>query len=280
MIPAPFRSLRVLRVLNTPAVGLALAAVTSAAFAGVLENSELMVLGTGLPTLILGMVWVLVLRWPKTVGTSTFRWGWLASVPLAVLNAALACGSMMAFEAARNGSPFVERFLLGALLGGTFGIICWLPALVVTLLCFGLPIASAHRDAEKGLAGEERGERTVGLACVVMSLAAFVVSASVHPSHNSGLWISRTLAALGLVTGGVAAILASAREARRRRFVADAGAGKIPGYRVDDTDEGQVLVRVVSHGAGYRVADFEEEVFELDAAGEATRPRVLAGPRA
>jgi hypothetical protein len=280
MIPAPFRSLRVLRVLNAPAVGLALAAVTSAAFAGVLEDSVLFAMGTGFPTLVLGMVWVLLLRWPKTVGRTTFRWGWLASVPLAALNAALACGSMMAFEATRNAAPFVERFFWGALIGGTFGVICWLPALVVTLLCFGLPIASAHRDAEKGLAGEERGERTVGLACAAMSLAAIAVAAAVHPSHASGLWVSRTLAAMGLVTGGAAAILAAAREARRKRFVAEAGAGKIPGYRVDDTDEGQVLVRVVSHGAGYRVADFEEEVYELDAAGEATRPRVLEPPRA
>ena len=34
-------------------------------------------------------------------------------------------------------------------------------------------------------------------------------------------------------------------------------------------------MRVVSQGEGYRVADFEEELFELDAQGEATRPRQL-----
>jgi hypothetical protein len=34
-----------------------------------------------------------------------------------------------------------------------------------------------------------------------------------------------------------------------------------------------VLVRIVSEGKGYRVADFEEEVFELDAEGEAMRPK-------
>ena len=34
-----------------------------------------------------------------------------------------------------------------------------------------------------------------------------------------------------------------------------------------------MLVRIVAQGKGYRVADFEEEVFDLDAEGEAKRPR-------
>ena len=48
----------------------------------------------------------------------------------------------------------------------------------------------------------------------------------------------------------------------------------VKGYRVDTTDEGKVLVRIAAQGKGYRVADFEEEeVFELDAQGEALRPK-------
>jgi len=61
--------------------------------------------------------------------------------------------------------------------------------------------------------------------------------------------------------------------------VADAEAGKISGYRIEPTEDGKVLVRVVWQGEGYRVRDFEEEVFELGAEGEATRPKVLAGVR-
>ncbi len=81
------------------------------------------------------------------------------------------------------------------------------------------------------------------------------------------------LGLLGLLAGASSTGLALAREARRRTFVADAEAGKVPGYRIEPTAEGKVLVRIVAQGKGYRVADFEEEVFELDAEGEAMRPK-------
>jgi hypothetical protein len=213
------------------------------------------------------------------VGNSSFRWGWAASAPLAIVNASIASGLLFVFD---GGHPNAGRFLLGAILGATAGAIVWIPALVVTLVCFGIPIASAQRLAKRGLAGEERGEWMVGMACVAMSLLGLLLSfvARVPPwDHEPGLWISRAFAMLGIFGGGAATLLARAREARRRRFVADAEAGKTPGYRVDATDEGKVLVRIVSQGEGYRVADFEEELFELDAEGAATRPKHLERAR-
>jgi hypothetical protein len=95
----------------------------------------------------------------------------------------------------------------------------------------------------------------------------------VGPHHEH--CVPRALALFGALLGGSAAALALAREARRRRFVADAEAGKVAGYRVDPTDEGKVLIRVIAQGKGYRVADFEEDIFELDAEGEATKPKQL-----
>ena len=47
--------------------------------------------------------------------------------------------------------------------------------------------------------------------------------------------------------------------------------GAVAGYRVDAAPEGKVLVRVKSMGEGYRVANFEEEIYTLDEAGEARR---------
>ena len=90
------------------------------------------------------------------------------------------------------------------------------------------------------------------------------------------VWIARTEAILGLLAGATSTILASARASRRRAFVADAEAGKAPGYRIKATREGKVLVRIVPQGKSYRVADFEEEVFDLDAKGEAKRPRLVS----
>jgi hypothetical protein len=167
------------------------------------------------------------------------------------------------------------KFMLAALLGATFGAIVWIPALLVTLALFGLPIASAQRLAKKGLAGEERGELIVGLVCAVISLVGLVISfdGAHFPGLGPLLEAPRLFSLLGLVAGLATTIIAQARAARRRAFVTRAEAGNAPGYRIDTTDEGKVLVRIVAQGKGYRVADFEEEVFELDAEGEATRPK-------
>jgi hypothetical protein len=275
VIPAPFRSLRALRVLNVAAVGLSLAAVVAATLTIVMRATGFMAAITGIPTLVLGLVWAAVLRSPRTVGSSTFRWGWAASVPLAILNAALACGLMVGFEGSHS-ADHLERFLWGGFMGATVGALVWVPALAGTLLCFGAPIAWAQKLAHKGLAGEERGEWVVGLVCTAMSTLG-ILAATLNPASGAekaqALILALSLG--GMLTGGSAAGLAGAREARRRRFVAEAEDGKVAGYRVDETDEGKVLVRVVAQGKGYRVADFEEEVFELDAAGEATRPKTM-----
>lgn len=276
MIPTSFQTLRALRVLNIGAVGLALAGVVGAVIAVIFHEGHFVSAlsgGDAAPTLLCGIVWAWLLRRPETVGKTSIRWGWVASIPLAMANAGLTLAVILLPTAHLDPGKFVLAILLGA----TVGAIVWIPALLATLVCFGLPIASAQRLAKKGLAGEERGEWIVGLVCAVMSLVGLVISfeGAHKPGLDGGAWIQipRLLALLGLVTGLVTTGLASARAARRRTFVADAGAGKIPGYRIDTTDEGKVLVRIVAQGKGYRVADFEEEVFELDAEGEATRPK-------
>jgi hypothetical protein len=266
-------------VLNVAAVGLSLAAVVSAGFNGVVPGpNHVIAMATGVPTLILGMVWAWLLRIPGTVGNTGVRSGWAASVPLAMFNASIAAGVALAFE---RSMPSVAGLFGGMLLGATLGAIVWIPALVATLVCFGLPIAWAQRLAKKGLAGEERGEWIVGLVCVVMGIAGLLLSVTWPGvlSAHAGTWMTRAFGLLGALAGASSAGIALARERRRRRFVAGAEAGEIAGYRVDATEEGKVLVRVVSQGEGYRVADFEEEVFELDAAGEATRPKEMRRAR-
>lgn len=274
MIPTAFQSRRVLKWLNVGGVGCALAAIFSAFFALTFGGSAgTTAIVTGLPTWILGTAWALLLRWPKTVGKTTFRWGWVASAPLAALNAAIAAGMLFSSK----GSSSSGEFAVGMLLGATVGAIVWIPSLIATLLGFGAPIAYAQRLAKKGLAGEERGEWIVGLVCLATSLAGLAMSvfASHKPwdTHPEGIFFTIALAAAGMFAGSTSAALALLREARRRKFVADAEAGKVKGYRVDPTDEGKVLVRIQSHGEGYRVADFEEELYELDAQGEATQPK-------
>ncbi|HQY62164.1 MAG: hypothetical protein IPF92_11680 [Myxococcales bacterium] len=291
-VPKPFQSLRALRNLNVAAVGLALATVTAGIFGLIVADSGqfgLSTFVTGLPTLLIGSLWAAVLRWRKTVGRSSFRWGWLSSVPLAMTNAGLAAAILLGWSQGEIGGAAV-----GFALGCTFGAIAWLPAMMATLVAFGLPIAWSQALARKGLAGEERGEWIVGLACVALSLFGLVLALSGgHVSagadhvlpHWEGIlepWGRRLLlamAGLGTATGLASTLLARRREAARRRFVAEAEEGQVPGYRVDASPEGKVLVRVTSHGEGYRVSDFREEVFALDEEGQATRALALAPPR-
>lgn len=270
MIPTSFQTPRALAGLNIAAVGLSLASVVTPVLGMIIPGGFQGVLA-GVPTLLCGVLWAWLLRRPETVARSSVRWGWLASVPLAMLNAGLSAGILM-----MDHSPSPTRFFWGLIVGATFGAIIWIPSLLLTLLCFGVPIAQAQRLAKKGLAGAERGEWIVGLACVVMSAVGLLLSFTLPRIGETANAAACVLAALGLLTGGSSTALAWLREVRRRAFVADAEAGNLKGYRVDTTDEGKVLVRIAPQGKGYRVADFEEEVFELDAEGEAVRPRSLA----
>ncbi len=276
MIPPAFQTPRALKVLNIGAVGFALASVVAPLLGTFPKGTGLMGIAGGVPTLLIGMLWAWLLRQPQTVGKSTIRRGWVASIPLAMLNAALTAGLLVMSGSSSNG---LEKFVTGLLVGSTFGAIIWIPALLATLLCFGVPIARAQQLAMKGLAGEERGEWIVGLTCLVISLVGLVIS-SESLSHeeiisDAALWIPRVFGLLGVLTSVASTVLAGARAARRRTFVADAEAGKLKGYRVDVTNEGKVLVQIAAQGKGYRVADFEKEVFELDEEGEAVRPKYL-----
>ena len=272
--PAFLRSLRALRTLNVVALGASLAAATGAVFMGLFENPSFGLVA-GLPTFLYGMAWGVLLRMRGTVGKSRVRWGWVASIPLAMANGSFAGALALSLESQRD---FLQSFMGGGLLGATFGAIFWVPGLLATLAVFGIPVARAQRLAERGLAGEERGERIVGAASAVLALAAVLLATVFPPSRyvsslsgELGPLLTYALGALGLLTGGAAAIAAHHRGARRRRFVEEVEAGKHAAFRVDPTAEGKVLVRVTTQGEGYRVADVEEEVLALDEAGEALR---------
>lgn len=272
VIPAPFQSRRALAALSVGAVGVSMAAITAAGF-GLLFRTSVIALAAGGSTLVVGTFWAALLRRPETMGKSRLRWGWVASVPLAMLNAAITSAFLVG-----SNHPSVGSLLGGAIAGATFGAVFWIPALMFVLACFGLPIARAQWLARKGLAGEERGDAIVGLACVATSVLAMLLAR--EGRHDAlagqiGLWVTRAFGLLGSIAGASSVALARSREARRRAFVAAAEAGEVPGFRVDPTAEGKVLVRIVDQGEGYRVADYEQAIFELDPEGEATRAKRL-----
>jgi len=280
-IPEAFQSRHAIRRLNIAAVGLALGCVSGAVlghitFGNVGYSAAAFIIGVS--TLCIGSFWAAFFRPQGTAiaGRRRFRIGWGTSVVLAILNAQVSCFFVMADRWREPTSHVLVRALLFA---PTAGVFLWLPALLLTFLCFGAPIVRAQVLAEKGLAGEEQGERIVGIASFVMAAMGLFLSYQM-PSSSLLAPLSpiRIIGYLGMLTGGMAAYAAFVREARRRTFVREVEAGNVAGFRVDPSPEGKVLVRVSSLGEGYRVADYREELVDLDASGEAKRARYCELP--
>ncbi len=174
--------------------------------------------------------------------------------------------------------------------GATFGVIVWGPALVVTLVLFGLPLYDAQLAADQGLASEDRGERLVGavagavaaLALVALPFAANAVASRPPIDRGEGSvefpaplpvgWLA-TIAACGLGAGLAAVVYATRRERARRRFVVGVERGAESGYQIDSQPDGAALLVRVSgtEGGCYRAARFKEPVVELGRQGDAKR---------
>jgi len=256
VIPVVFRTPRSLCALNVGAVGLAIAAMTTAAFTlGDPEHGNWAII-VGIPSLLVGTLWATMLRRRETIGPKRIPVGWVLSVPLAAFNGSLACAMLFTMQ-----EPRLFSFIGGAILGATFGVLLWAPGLLLVLMVFGVPIAHARHLAQRGLASEDRGERFVGLACAVIAVTTLAVSHASLP-----------FAVLAAASGIAAAWIALRREARRRRFVARVEADEVPGFRVDWRTSGKMLVRVEPHVETYRIAPQpDEELIELDADGRAMR---------
>lgn len=273
-LPNAFRAPRALRNLNVAAVGFSLAACAGVVFAGILgptfshggpypafaEHWVTPGVASGISTLAFGLVWARVVR----IRAGKFPIGWLAAVPLAALNAGTALGLVMSGEGSGGG----EAFFGGLVLGATFGAIFWIPALVVTLVCFGLPLHLAQKAADEGLGSEDRGERTVGVVAACFALGALLLITGVARPLPEAIVLT-SLAVAGHLTGAASAIYATIRERKRRLFLGSVVMGTEEGYRV--TDGSTLLVRVTRTPEIYRGADLEEPIVELDGTGDVRR---------
>jgi hypothetical protein len=247
-LPHPaFRARRSAAALNIVAVGTALAACTAAAFRMMWSHD--VVPYAAISTFVMGTIWAAAVR--ATGRKAGIRIGWLMSPVLACMNAMVCVGLMLLGEGRPTSFLSIGLVVIG---GGLIGAIIWIPALVLTMLFFGLPIAHAQRLASRGLAGVDRGEIIVGLVSAVLSLVVFVAS---PPS------IDMVLALAAIACGMTAAVVATMRERARRAFVRQVEAGAVAHFRVDPSAHGKVLVRVTSNGMAYRVSDFVEEVAKL-----------------
>jgi hypothetical protein len=249
MTPGWLRSSRALAILSTIGVAMSLAGAAASIITRALGQPFFADLKhpswpIAVPTFVLGTAWVACLRWRSFVGGSRLRIGWVLSVPLAAMNAGVACSIVAAGSA-------LSTFVLGVLVGA----IVWVPALLATLVCFGGPIAWAQNAAARGLVGEERGEAVVGLATVVVGLLGTVV-------YTDRFALSVSI--FGLCLGITTALSALVRDRRRARFVSAVAAGEVHGFRVESSRRGRVLIRLSTNGNVYRVGSIDEEVFEIE----------------
>jgi hypothetical protein len=236
---------------------------------------------TAVPTLIAGTAWAALLRTRRTLQTFPIRVGWVASLPLAILNGSV-IGVLVrgtgSFQG--HGAWSFEVAVEDCISAAAGGAVVSALALILTLLCFGVPIAWSQKLANKGLVGAEQGEAAVGLVSTLVATAALwvITQLDVH-GHGTrlgepfarlygvgvaGYAFLWTLSGLGAVSGVLATVLSLGRQHRRKRFVTDVVAGKVAGYRIKESNEGKVLMRVASMGEGYRKTDFEEELYALD----------------
>ena len=242
-----FRERRNAAALNVLAVGASLAACTGSAFRLLWAQTATY---AALSTVVIGTLWAAMIR--MRAKRNGFPVGWLMSPVFACVNAMLCMALIIASEG--HGGNYFESAGVIVLGGGLIGAIIWIPALVLTLLLFGLPIAQAQRIAARGLAGADRGEVIVGLVSAVLALLPLVGS---PPS------IETVLALVAIACGLGATILGLLRERARRAFVRRVEAGEVASFRVEPSPEGKVLVRVTTAGMAYRVSDFVEEIARL-----------------
>jgi hypothetical protein len=214
--------------------------------------------------LLCGCSWAALLDGGKTRRAVVGRW--LASVPLAMTNGALTLGSLFGLEQARSFEGSAQAFFVGGLVGATAGVVVWGPALILTLLFLGLPIGVASAMAKEGLAGEDRGDAIVGLTCGALGLFTLLPLGTTRAPLPAEVWTQSAAAVLACLLAGAVVAAAIVRRAKRRALLRDVASGRRCDYRVATTPEGRRLARVQA-GAGYRVADVEEPICQLDEAG-------------
>jgi hypothetical protein len=304
MIPRAFNSGRALQALNVVGVGVSLAAIGTTTLLALLFHTSRpteFVLAALPPTFVLGALWAALFRRRQIPWLRRVRLAWLAAIPFACLNAILTDIGLEVWSPSvhlslADGS--VMRLAFSVLGIASIGAIFWGPACLVTLLFFGVPLFWAERAAEKGMTGSDRGEFIVGLCAMAMSAVSFALVQALGPSWFAQAYAPDAMAdvlaanqvmslwsALGMALGCTSALLAAIRLSQRRAFVTRVEAGAVAGYRIAETDDGKVLLRILEQTeVSYRVAaapqqETEEPLFELGSSGESLRAFHVREPK-
>ncbi len=195
---------------------------------------------------------VFALLWARMLRVRASWVGWAACVPIAALNAGVALFLC---------SPSMGSLVLGA----TVGAFIWVPALILTLLFFGLPLHFARAAADRGMSSEDRGECVVGVVAAVLAAIAFAFD--LQDTGGEAIVVG-AFAGVAMATGLSSAFVSLWRERQRGQFLAQVRSGHDTEFRIEETAQSAVVVRVAQVGHAYRSSEIAEPVLELDAAGD------------
>lgn len=265
-----FRSNRHLARVNAIGASLALAAATSSVL-GFFDARRNWVVFSGL---ISGLTTLPVAYWYVRRMQRDGSVPVLRSIGAAASNAGLAL-VLVSLSRGRD----IDLGLITFMLGAVAGVTVWGPALLLTRLILGVPLAYAHRRAQVGLAAAESAQRLVALVVVGLALAALSLTPSLwglprRAELDNALLFMQVSAGLALLLGAVVVGWTTWAEHHRSAMVARAAAGTLEGYRLHEGGQARVLIQVSTFGEGYREGTVEEPVCELDAEGRVTRVSV------
>lgn len=251
-IPTALRPLPALRSLTATAIGLSMAAPTTALFGEGFAHAD--PTGTTLATLLCGALWAwLVLPDPRQ-GRAPKLTSFAVAIPLAILNASLSAASLFAKDgvAGHHLGDLASSLVGGALAGATFGVVYWVPGLVLTLLWFGLPLRAARAWARRGLDDAEAGLGLVAIAAAFPALGTVLVA--------KGTAAAALVGVVGTALTATLLALLVARRVRRAGYLRAVARGRVPGVRLEHTRTATQLVAHRELPEPYRANAAPDEV--------------------
>lgn len=263
--------------LNHAAIALSLAACTGAALSSMFAEPDHLFdteapVGTvcAATTALFAYIWARLLRAKRFSGHAPM---WILSIPFAAANAGCAAATLVALTAPRVDVLGVLGVALAAVIAGFF---IWLPALVLTLVLYGVPIALAVSKAIKGVGGADRGERTLGLLTSLYATGALVFL-GLQPHRTLDEIAVSLLAVLSVLVGSTATVISHRRVAHRVRALDAIREGSVEGYRVTEGLDGRrILVHESAQTNAYRDTQRVSEIAELDEHGDVRGASIAA----
>jgi hypothetical protein len=283
------RPSRTLGYLNTVVVAMALAASTTALVLVVygrhldkfdtLDRLGPTFATCWVSTLLCGLIWGQVVR--QWHWNGYLRWG--LCVPLAAVSSGI-CAAIYTisnysyYEKKYNSAYLSHQYhdldvLSNMLWVMSVGSIVWVPAVLATLLVFGLPLRQVERAHAVGLFNVDRAEYKLGLVAALSSLVASTVHLTflVAFPMNWTTVVFGSLSVFGSGLGARSAVYAHRRIVAREHWIARIRAGECAGFAFATVGTLECVVQLIDVERTYRRAELRTPLLVMQPSGDVQR---------